>query len=250
MGETITLNGIKYILGTLGLFSFYSTDHSKIISTQLGGMLCTNDKNFSLKIEKLNENVPQMPLWMEKRIILNAVFEYIYLNPYCYWYGELIISFMQRLKILFHLSDELIIKFEDVSSYPLRMGSQLACIGISQLSTIDSNLQQRRQIVSKLHAIEPLKDFSAAHLPLLRYSFLVKDRNAFLRQLGAKFQLGVWFTTIFQGRDDHFEELGYRHGSCPRAEFIAQHIVNFPTHQAMDFEQIEASLSKISYEVI
>ena len=64
----------------------------------------------------------------------------------------------------------------------------------------------------------------------LRYSFLVKDRKKFLKLFKKKFNLDVWYTSIFEGRDKNYEDIQYKLGSCPAAEYVSKHIVNFPTH--------------------
>lgn len=249
IGQQVIVHGTQKNIGSLGLFSFYSTDHSKIISTQLGGMLSTNDFELAEQIEKRGSITTQMSPWIENRIILNAILEYICLNPYTYWIGELAITVLQRLKVIFHFNNELITDFKKIKDYPLRMGPRLGVIGLSQLSLLEKNLTFRKNLVHELNLIAPLKD-KTPNLALLRYSFLVKNRENFVKNLGNRFQLGIWFTSIFQGRDEHFEELEYQSGSCPNAEFIAKHIVNFPTHQAMNLKVIKKVLRKNSAELI
>ena len=56
------------------------------------------------------------------------------------------------------------------------------------------------------------------------------DRKKFEALFCHHFDLGIWFTSILHGRVDDLDQLGYIQGSCPVAEFVAQHIVNFPTH--------------------
>ena len=64
----------------------------------------------------------------------------------------------------------------------------------------------------------------------LRYSFLVKNREKFVKIFQKKFNLDIWYTSIFEGRDKNYRDIKYKIGSCPTAEYVAKHIVNFPTH--------------------
>jgi hypothetical protein len=49
----------------------------------------------------------------------------------------------------------------------------------------------------------------------------------------------TWFTSVVQGRTTRFEDVGYREGSCPVAEWVTRHIVNVPTHPGIPFDRIE-----------
>lgn len=51
-----------------------------------------------------------------------------------------------------------------------------------------------------------------------------------LEQAGARqFLPGIWFTSVLEDADSPAAG-GYEVGSCPRAEAVAQHLVNLPTH--------------------
>ena len=63
----------------------------------------------------------------------------------------------------------------------------------------------------------------------LRFSVLLADRAAFLRRWKKYFDAGTWFESPAFGRAGNFEAIGYRAGSCPRAEFVHARIVNFPS---------------------
>ena len=64
----------------------------------------------------------------------------------------------------------------------------------------------------------------------LRYSFLVKDQEMFIKLFEKKFNLDIWYSSIFEGRSRNYKEIKYKNGSCPVAEYVSKHIVNFPTH--------------------
>ena len=72
----------------------------------------------------------------------------------------------------------------------------------------------------------------------LRYSFLVRDRTSFEAHFRRRFDLGIWFTSVVEGRKEDLEEVDYQPGTCPVAEYAARHIVNFPTHLRIPLEMI------------
>ena len=70
----------------------------------------------------------------------------------------------------------------------------------------------------------------------LRYSFLVKDQEMFIKLFEKKFNLDIWYSSIFEGRYKNYYEIKYKNGSCPVAEYVSKHIVNFPTHSQIPLD--------------
>ena len=83
----------------------------------------------------------------------------------------------------------------------------------------------------------------------LRYSFLVEDRKKFIDHFRLDVELGIWFESIAHGRKSKFDEIGYQVGSCPTAEKVVRHIVNFPTHESIDIEFLLGKLDKYSEKI-
>ena len=93
----------------------------------------------------------------------------------------------------------------------------------------------------KWNAVQ-IKDFNSSIM--LRYSFLVKDRNEFEMRFKRYFDLGIWFTSIVQGRQNKLDRVCYISGSCPIAEYVADHIVNFPTHSRISIKILKKEVEK------
>ena len=68
---------------------------------------------------------------------------------------------------------------------------------------------------------------------------MVKDRDAFEKRFNHRFDLGVWFTSVVNGRSSDLSNVKYYKGSCPVAERAAKHIVNFPTHSRIPIKIIQ-----------
>ena len=81
-------NGRK--VGSLGDVSFFSTDHSKYISTGLGGMVTTNDSRLAAKIAEIQLKSPFMPVNDLRKSLKLFMFEYVLCSPAVYWIGELL----------------------------------------------------------------------------------------------------------------------------------------------------------------
>jgi hypothetical protein len=56
--------------------------------------------------------------------------------------------------------------------------------------------------------------------------------------------MGVWFTSIAQGRERDLYKIGYQMDSCPMAETAARHCVNLPTHRRIRPERLAALLRR------
>ncbi|HBU09076.1 MAG TPA: hypothetical protein DEA99_07915 [Candidatus Omnitrophica bacterium] len=156
-----------------------------------------------------------------------------------------------KLKWVFVFNDELQVNKPVGYPYPARLSAPQAMVGISQLEHLENNLRHRLDIFAYLE--KQLNWNHGVAFPGLRYSFLVKDRKAFEQRFLGRFNLSIWFTSVCQGRNLNWEQIQYQAGSCPVAEMVSKHIVNFPTHQRIDmamFEsEIEANLQWIKTEL-
>ncbi|QQR81396.1 MAG: DegT/DnrJ/EryC1/StrS family aminotransferase [Deltaproteobacteria bacterium] len=220
-------------VGSLTEVAFFSSDHSKVINTYVGGMVVTNKDALALRLRKIQMGIPFMNQKSMRRLVRSFLINYICYLPSILWIGQVIHILLTHLDLLFLFKDDLKTKKEDVSEYPCRLSSLQAQIGLSQLNNLSHNLEHRRKITEYLEKKIRWNQLNLDEInqsTWLRYSFLVKDRDQFEKKFSWRFDLGVWFTTVVGGREEGFEEIGYYPGSCPVAEYVAQHIVNFPTH--------------------
>ena len=49
---------------------------------------------------------------------------------------------------------------------------------------------------------------------------------------------------LFSRRTNNFQEINYKMGSCPVAEFCSKHIVNLPTHKNISVNLIEGFIKE------
>ena len=234
-------------VGSLSDVAFFSTDHTKTISTHSGGMAVTNNPVLAEKLRIIQQNAPFLSGSTTRRILLTFMLEYVLFSPSILWLGRPIYNVMLKLKLLFYFNDELKTKKPRAYPFPCRLSSSLAEIGIRQLDKLSENIKHRSEIVdyleSKLH-------WNSNHLAktkssvLLRYSFLVDDRKIFETLFHNYFDLGIWFTSVVQGRDLDLHLVGYQSGSCPIAEQVAHQIVNFPTHSRIPLNILKKELDK------
>ncbi len=237
------VDGVK--IGSFSDVAFFSTDHSKTITTYLGGIATTNDTKIAQNLKKIQSQSPFLSKKETFKIIRSLVFEYIYFSPYFLWIGLIIHKAFIKLRLNFAFKDEMRITKPDKYPYPCRLSSLQASVGLDQLNTLENNLIHRRHISLWLESKIKWYKFDENEIndiSWIRYSFLVKDRSKFIEKFSKTFDLGIWFTSIFGGRDSDFSEIGYKENSCPRAEFVSRHIVNFPTHQRIPISVIKKEI--------
>jgi dTDP-4-amino-4,6-dideoxygalactose transaminase len=228
--------------GALGDAAFFSTDRTKVINTHLGGMVTTSDDALARRLAAIQERTPFLQDWCVRRILFTFLAEFLFYHPDMLWVGRPGVSALRRLGLLFYWRDELRNTLPDDYPFPCRLSSSQARIGSSQLAALRQNLDHRRAVARWLEErIGWYQGSTGADVDeqaWLRYSFLVRDREAFLRRFSGRMELMVWFTSVIYCRDSALHEVGYKEGSCPVAEAVARHIVNFPTHPRIPLASI------------
>lgn len=242
--------GARYggkIVGALADVGFFTTDHSKMANTVFGGMVTTNNDALAARVDRIQRRTPFLSMSQHKRLLLTFLVEYPLYASSMLWLGRSIVPALSKARLLFAWHDELCLTKPNRYPYPTRLSSQQAALGLSQLGSLQNNLDHRRRMARTLeHRLHwnAMDDDQLNEGSWLRYSFLVHDRLEFERRFARHFDLGTWFTSIAHGRDDKLESIGYSQGSCPTAEFVAKHIVNLPTHLRIPVETVEAEVLK------
>jgi len=234
-------------VGSLSDVAFFSTDRTKTISTHVGGMVVTNNTIIAKKLKLIQKKSPFLSSFITRKILITFIFEYIFLSPNLLWFGRVIQNIMIKTRMLFYFSDELKTSKPKTYPFPCRLSSGLAEIGIKQLNKLEKNIENRKKIVDYLEdRIKWNKNHKNMinNSVLLRYSFLVDDRGKFEALFHNHFDLEVWYTSVVHGRNMNLSSVGYKIGTCPVAEKVAKHIVNFPTHSQIPINILEKELDK------
>lgn len=91
-----------------------------------------------------------------------------------------------------------------------------------------NNSSHQKEIADFYH-----KNFDGIY-GILRYSILVDNPDG-LRKFAAKQNifLGDWYDNVVAPKGVNLEKIGYKIGSCPKAEEVCKHIVNLPTNVSL-----------------
>ncbi len=208
--------GITKLKGDVG---FYSSDHTKMISTSTGGMAFTNDGNIWKFINIFGGK--QLSYARILQIIFTFIVEVIITYPRIYYWLWPLHKILNKLRIFYFFRDEN--KKDKPKNYPMRLSNIQSFIGLSQLKKLDKNLEHRSK-----------NTFDGK--PLLRKFIIAPSDNIIpkkscfiVSKLGESVP-GVWFNSSIFGAKD-LKQVHYEEGSCPNAEWVSERIINFPTHE-------------------
>ncbi len=234
-------------IGSLGDAAFFSTDHSKMISTHLGGIATTNSREIGKKLRTIQKNANNISIISRQKIAISFLLESFLFSNYFLWLGKPINVVLVKMKLIFGFGDELLTSVPQNYPFPSRMSKFQALLGMCQIKRLDQNLNHRFKIIKSINNVLKCynyQDLVKNNLALLRYSFLVEDRAEFEKKFSRYFDLQIWFTSVLHMRQCGLDEVLYIKNSCPNAEFAAKHIVNFPTHPKIQQGIIDSELSK------
>lgn len=113
--------------------------------------------------------------------------------------------------------------------FPRRYPNALAQLLLKQLAKLERYNVTRRGVASyyQKELQNETLDNGAIYL---RYAMLIDDPLQMIRQAKRRgVILGNWYHNCIDPTGVDFKSVGYKQGSCPRAEETAAHIVNLPT---------------------
>lgn len=235
-------------VGSFGDASFGSSDRTKVINTHVGGWAASRDPEVNQRLVKLAEQSPALSGSRQRLAALSLGLEIAMRAPLMLWLGRPLLGAMRRAGVEFVWRDEQSDVKPSDTPYPCRFPESLASSGVRQMEDLPRNLAHRRELArwleGRLGWYGPAMADRFDTQAWLRYSFLVRDRDEFVRRFGSRLDLGIWFTEPVFGRPDSAARVGYQPGSCPNAEHAARHIVNFPTHQRLPLEFLKSLVER------
>lgn len=240
-------------IGSLTDASFFSFDHTKVISTGLGGMAVVNNPNFITPLTDIYNKTPFLRKQQILRIFLQMIAINFLTHPNIYFLGKYIMEVFRKLNLFFFFYDEELTAKPKNYPYPARLSNIQALIGLSQLENLAKNISHRQKIAQQYNQLLGLDlgNFSDRTHIFLRYSFLVKDPGQWIDTFKDCVELRRWFDSIAYGRREDFYKIYYKDGDCPVAEKITKHCVNLPTHlRIKDISDFKKALLTLKETII
>jgi dTDP-4-amino-4,6-dideoxygalactose transaminase len=233
--------------GSWGKAAYFTTEQSKLISTIMGGVATTNDPDVARALEAMQQCAVSPTYSETARLALKVLAQYILGNPWNYPWGKYIIWMLEHRLGLSTTVEEM--QGLMPSRYLRKMSPLQAAIGLQQLKTLPQNLSRRREIASAYRQIAQKYRLQTNDLGVnssepayIRYAFLVDERSRWQKLFQANgIELGEWFNAPIHPMGSSLNAVHYIPGQCPNAEYLANHVVNLPTHPKV----CDADISKI-----
>lgn len=223
-------------VGSSGDGAFFSFEQSKVVTAWTGGAAAAANPALADKLARLAAGTPPPPAGRARAQLAHLLLFWLLGNPAVYGMGRWPLAALSRLGWLRSNITAAEMAGGVEQPYPMRLSDAQAGLVAGQLERLPDLARHRRRIhdiyVQTLAELgqEPFgaPGYEPAHL---RTPLLVRDRPAFARAFAARgVDLGQWFNAPLHPRGSDAAGLGYRPGSCPQAEFLAEHVVNLPTH--------------------
>lgn len=215
-------------VGTFGDAAFFSFGRDKVVSSVFGG-LAGIQKIHTKQIKALKEyhkklNIPSFG-WIFQQLFHPVAFS-ILLPLYRLGIGKAILVALQRLRLLSFPVYPEEKQGRPPDDFPAKYPNALALLLLKQLKKLERYNKQRQE-VAHLYRRKGKTQPGAVYL---RFPVPVDDPADSIEK--AKKQgilLGNWYHNVIDPTGVEFGKVGYKKGSCPRAEEAAKHIINLPT---------------------
>ncbi|MDE7432599.1 MAG: DegT/DnrJ/EryC1/StrS family aminotransferase [Lachnospiraceae bacterium] len=244
------------VLGSIGDVAFFSTDHTKYISTSVGGIAVTNNVFIGERLKKVYNNVRELTSKEKKAIVIQFMTMNIFRNKYVsFWVGlngmtrrieKYIWWILEKMQLVFYMNDYNNVDFPKYT-FPAKLSNIQGMIGISQLEKLNSNIAYRRELTK----IYKIKLGSKFYIPndcdaLLRMPLIVKNPKKIIYGLKDIVKVEQWFSPALECiKEEEYEKFGYDKSTCPMAQKVAEHIVNLPVHPKVTPGEVEEICTRI-----
>lgn len=252
--------GGKYkgrFLGTIGDAGFFSTDHSKYISTSVGGIAITDNELLGEKLKDFYDHTSSLTdtetdavmyqlrdglIWSNK--FINRI---VKLNKYTNMLFGRIRRIMERKHSAYSLDDYDNYTWPDYS-FPAKLSDLQALLGLSQLERFQDIYNHRKDITAiyNMYLKEEFSNTVDCDAPLM-YPIMVDDPEHYVRKLKGCVEVSRWFKNEILCIDrEEYPNVFFDPAGCPNASYAASRIINLPNHSKVSM----AEARKISLRIL
>lgn len=218
-------------IGSFGDAAVFSFGRDKVISSVFGGVGIVFRPAVAVKLRKIQQLLPDPKLTWIGQQLLHPIATYLVLYFYSVVLGKFWLLLLQKLRLLSVPVSPIEKKGQQPKNYPEKFPNALAVLGYHQLQKLDRfNKERKNSAAIYQQVLNPEKDSPNKTPIFLRFPIEVADPAALLKKAKAQgFVLGNWYHNVVDPTGVDLQAVGYKAGSCPRAEEVARRIVNLPT---------------------
>lgn len=243
------------ILGNWGDAAIFSSDHTKPMSTLIGGFAYTRNDELYENLRSGHKSIGEIPHLQQLNIYNQIIFESKYYKPDKYRFllfyqviRKLLNIFSKRSNIpTFLVNDSDSVPSNDFSyPYPAQFPSFLSYLGCLELEEFKESIEHRRLLLNQLLEVISTKYYISKcyrdvdnYIIPLRFAFC-SDSDDLHKKIGKIFDKEwFWFKKPIEATSEELIAYGYVWGSCPNSEHIGKNIVNIPCIFFKDEKMIE-----------
>jgi dTDP-4-amino-4,6-dideoxygalactose transaminase len=232
--------------GGHGIAAFFSTEHTKMISTVNGGIVTTNHLDIATRLQRAHSSLKSEPQSYADNSVIRWFIETSTHDPRWGRVAGKALDFTRRHSAFRTVIDR---SFDfDSADYeaaiggtlrqPAKLADELARIGAFQVTRIEPDVITRNKLARSLEPLALQLGWATARIDwhntrpsFVRYPFLVDDRPLWQQRLNqAGIEFGVWLNHPLHPAGSNFRKCGYEIGMCPNAEYAAERVLNIPLH--------------------
>ncbi len=225
-------------LGSFGDAAIFSFGRDKVVSAVFGGAVVARDEEVAAKLKELHSALRDMSYIWTLRQILHPIIFWIAKSLYDFGpVGKVIIEGSKRLGLI----AKAVYAEERFGEKPMFIGQKLngaiSKMTYFQLLKLDKFVAHRREIAELYDAglvgvlVKIQITLEQGLCSYLRYFIAVEKTDElmnFAKQRSVL--LGDWYRQVVAPKGVDYSKIGYKQGSCPIAEKVANESVNLPTH--------------------
>lgn len=243
--------------GTFGKAAFFSLGRDKVISSVYGGVAVTDDPVLEERMKSFYRQVEQPGYYWIFQQLLHPLLTTLVKIPYGFWKsGRYLLAGFQKLRLLSKSVSQQEKEGGLPDSFPARLPNALARLGLKQFNKLEHFNSHRQAITDfygkQLEELEVQLPASTSGRIYMRYSLLIeKDTDEVLEKAEREniFLNDGWRKSPVVPPDTELESVKYAWGVAPRAERVAEQIVNLPTHPNLDLDKAQTIVNFLQQEL-
>ena len=231
-------------LGRFGDAAFFSSQWSKPVTTGLGGWAVINNRALARRMSRVYRNFAP-PARIESALLRAQVTAYrLAFKPKWFWALRDAYRYLGYCGIVVPSSTREELDGQRPGDYAKTMAGWQRQLLQKRLSHIGPAIAHRQRVAGeyedllrKLQRKTVTASVGAAPV-FLRYPLQLSNKDLFLSEARRRrVEIGDWFVSPVHPLMDQWDRAGYQAGSCPRGEWLSNHVVNLPTHQGIGQEE-------------
>jgi len=225
-------------VGTFGKASFFSLGRDKVISSVYGGVALTDDPVLGERLKNYYNDLKQPgSYWIFQQLLHPLLSSFAKVFYGFYKLGRYILAAFQKIGLLSKSVAKSEKKGKLPSNFPALLPNALAALGLNQFKKLE-DFNSHREAIADFYS-KNFDDFKV-ELPssrssriFMRYTLLLDENtNEILEKAENQgiFLNDGWRQSPVVPLDTDLSQVDYAWGVCPRAEQLAEKIINLPTH--------------------